>query len=206
MKFTKINESHDTNLNMPKGYSIVKKNKYIRINYQQSMFLKSKWYLSFALAGLGFIILQILGLFLNEKVGGGILTLELAWTSETLNQSLTRWDHNDLIIKIIFDLFFIPAYTYFFYTSVQLASSFLKTNSFLIRLSKYLIVLSFMPFAFGYSKNAILLMTVSGYYNEQSIQITFILATLKYMSIALIFVYLIVSYFQIRFTKSKNLL
>jgi len=170
------------------------------------MFLKSKWYLSFALAGLGFIILQILGLFLNEKVGGGILTLELAWTSETLNQSLTRWDHNDLIIKIIFDLFFIPAYTYFFYTSVQLASSFLKTNSFLIRLSKYLIVLSFMPFAFGYSKNAILLMTVSGYYNEQSIQITFILATLKYMSIALIFVYLIVSYFQIRFTKSKNLL
>lgn len=168
------------------------------------MSLKTSWFLSLALAGLGLTILQILGLLLTIKVEGEISTLALAWTIDTFNVALTRWDHNGLIIRIIFDLFFIPAYTYFFYTSVKVSAKFLLESSLLARISKYVIVLSFFPFVFGYSQNALLLLSVSGYYHEFSIQFTYILATLKYISVDLIFAYLIISYFQYRFTKSKN--
>lgn len=167
------------------------------------MSLKTRWQISLSLASLALIILQIQGSILSERVKGGILSLEFAWSSEKLNDLLSKWDYSDVMINIIFDLFFIPAYTYFFYTSVQLAQSALANNANILRIGKYVIPLCFLPFIFDYLENAIMLMSVSGYYSEFSIQFTYLLAMLKFISIALIFSYLMVCLILFGFLKMK---
>ena len=152
----------------------------------------------FSIATLGSIILFIImrwqGSTLKTTTSSrAIIDLEFADSALRLHELLIRWDITVVRINIWIDFLFIIAYTIFLSVAAEIFASKWPEKSLYSRMGYLFARLAFTAGIFDIAENLLMLQSVSGNYTGSSLQLTFYCASIKFILVALIFIYLIIS-------------
>ena len=151
--------------------------------------IKWRWSLLFVLASGA--LMQFQGRSLKTALNPiGIIDLELADTVTELNAVLVNWDLNIVRLNIWIDFLFIAAYTFFFVQSLQIFIAKHRIH-WLKQVGKRLIALAYLAAMLDVLENILMLFSISGYYSNSSVLITASTASLKFVVIGCILLYLI---------------
>lgn len=157
------------------------------------MSTKTKWTLSLLGALATAIIMQAQGGgFKTDFTPLGIVSLELASSITQVQHILAIWNHKDLLLNIGLDFLFIPAYTFFFIQSLKITIS-KHRLSWVQQLGTKLIAVAYIAAALDVIENVLMLSSMMGHYTASSVYATATVASLKFLSIAFILFYLILS-------------
>ena len=142
-----------------------------------------------------FIVLRWQGSTLQTTTSPrAIIDLEFANTAGRLHELLMRWDIHVVRINIWFDFIFIIAYTFFLSLCAEMYASKWQANSFLSRAGYLFTRLAYAAGIFDIAENLLMLQSIAGNYTENSLQLTFYCATIKFILVFFIFLYLIISF------------
>jgi hypothetical protein len=152
---------------------------------------KIKWRWSLLLVLVSGAIMQFQGRSLKTASNPiGIVDLELADTVTELKAVLMNWDADIVRLNIWIDFIFILAYTFFFIQSIQLILA--KYRPICIQqLGKKLIKLAYVAAVLDVIENILMLASIMGHYSAGSVLATASIATLKFLIIAIILIYLV---------------
>jgi hypothetical protein len=132
--------------------------------------MKKKWIFSLVGFVLTTAMMQWQGASLkNVAAPGGILGLEFARNSESLQLLLISWKSNDVWTNILLDFIYIPSYTFFFVASLRL-----------LRAANFTVVLASLAALFDLAENSLMMLSLAGHYSSISLQATALLAGLKF--------------------------
>jgi hypothetical protein len=120
----------------------------------------------------------------------GIIDLEFADRAERLMQLRLFWDHDVVVTNIFLDFLLIAAYAWFFFTA---CSSVNKQNP-LSKWSRYFAGLSMAAAFFDVCENFLMLLVWNQRFSPVVLKIVFYCAAIKFILIALVILYLIVSF------------
>lgn len=124
----------------------------------------------------------------------GIVDLEFAITAQRLQELLIRWDITVVRINIWLDFIFIISYTFFLSLCAEMYASKWQPNSLLSRAGYLLAKLAFAAGIFDIAENLLMLQSIAGNYTDNSLQLIFYCAAIKFMLVFFIFLYLIISF------------
>ncbi len=133
----------------------------------------------------------------------GILALEFANTSEKLSLILSLWPIDAAKVNIWLDFIFIIVYTHFFLLTLSIAANQWK-HKILIRIGKWLMVSAWIAAVFDVMENIIMLASLARHYTEISLQATVYFASIKFLIVILILLYLLVSLLTNLFSPKTN--
>lgn len=152
---------------------------------------KIKWRWSLLLVLVSGAIMQFQGRSLKTASNPiGIVDLELADTVTELKAVLMNWDAGIVRLNIWIDFIFILAYTFFFIQSIRLILDKHRPN-WIQQLGKKLIKLAYVAAVLDVIENILMLASIMGHYSAVSVLATASIATVKFLIIAIILVYLI---------------
>lgn len=168
------------------------------------MTLKKHWLLSLLLTFCTAFLMQWQGMPLkSEATPIGIVNLELANTEELFQKIMSIWDNPTVQLNIWLDFLFIPAYTYFFVSSLWWIRE-KHQNSWMKSAGQNLNILAYLACILDIVENIFMLFAIGGNYSGLSLQLMAIIASLKFICIAFILIYLIVSLPLILFGSKKS--
>lgn len=151
---------------------------------------KIKWRWSLLLVLVSGAIMQFQGRSLKTASNPiGIVDLELADTVTELKAVLMNWDADIVRLNIWIDFIFILAYTFFFIQSIRLILAKYRPN-WIQQLGKKLIKLAYVAAVLDVIENILMLASIMGHYSAGSVLATASIATLKFLIIAIILIYL----------------
>ncbi len=122
----------------------------------------------------------------------GILALEFANTSEKLSLILSVWPMDAAKLNIWLDFIFIIVYTRFFLLTLSIAVNQWQ-HKIPTRIGKWLIVSAWIAAVFDVAENIIMLASLARHYTELSLQATAYFASIKFLIVLLMLLYLLVS-------------
>jgi hypothetical protein len=154
---------------------------------------KTKWILSLLSALATALIMQTQGAGLKSDFTPlGIVSLELASSITQLQHILAVWNQQNVVLNIGLDFLFIPSYTFFFIQSLKITIS-KHRLSWLQNLGTKLLAVAYVAAALDIIENMLMLSSILGHYSAGSVYATASAASLKFLSIACILFYLILS-------------
>lgn len=133
----------------------------------------------------------------------GILALEFANTSEKLSLILSLWSIDAAKVNIWLDFIFIIIYTHFFLLTLSIAVNQWKHNI-LTRIGKWLMASAWIAAVFDVMENIIMLASLARHYTELSLQATAYFASIKFLIVLLMLLYLLVSLLTNLFSPKTN--
>lgn len=152
---------------------------------------KTTWIFSLIAALATAIMMQTQGAGLKTDLTPlGIVSLELAASLGRVQQILSTWNHQELVLNIGLDFLFIPAYTFFFIQSLKITISALQL-SWLQQVGTKLIAVAYLAAALDVIENILMLSSSMGYYSASSVLATVGIASCKFISIGFILLYLL---------------
>jgi len=122
---------------------------------------------------------------------GGILDLEFANNAERLMQLRLFWTHDDVVTNIFLDFLFIAAYAWFFVA----ACSSISVKNPLSKWSQHFAGISLAAAGFDVCENFLMLLVWNERFSPSVLKIVYYCAAIKFILIALVIIYLIVSFF-----------
>lgn len=122
----------------------------------------------------------------------GILALEFANTSEKLSVILKLWSIDAAKVNIWLDFIFIIVYTRFFLLALSIAVIQWKYKI-VARIGNWLMVAAWIAAAFDVMENVLMLVSLTNRYSQLSLQATAYFASVKFLIVLLILLYLLVS-------------
>lgn len=129
---------------------------------------------------------------IQPATSAGILALEFADSSKKLEPIFQVWEESVAKINICLDFLFITAYTNFFLLALAKAGQ--QWSRLLIRqMSHILSWLALLAAVLDMVENLLMLQTLSGHYNQYSLQLTWYCAATKFLIVLMIIVYLLLS-------------
>lgn len=141
-----------------------------------------------------FIIMRWQGSTLKTTTSPrAIVDLEFADSALRLHDLLVRWDITVVRMNIWLDFLFIIAYTIFLSLAAEFFATKWPVKSLFSRIGYLLAKLAYAAGIFDIAENLLMLQSISGNYTESSLQLTFYCASIKFILVALIFLYLIIS-------------
>lgn len=153
-----------------------------------------KWIYSFVFFLAMTIVMQWQGASLKIAIApSGILALEFANREILLFPLLSNWKLNVVRMNIFLDFIYIVSYTLFFITSLKrLVQKYSK--GFYHNVGSALINIALMAALFDIVENVFMLFTISNQYNSISLEITSLFASLKFILIVFIILYLVLAF------------
>ncbi|MFM6954453.1 MAG: hypothetical protein ACKOWL_05660 [Sphingobacteriaceae bacterium] len=157
------------------------------------MSTKTKWTISLLGALATAIIMQTQGAgFKTDFTPLGIVSLELASSITQVQQILAVWNRQDVLLNIGLDFLFIPAYTFFFIQSLKITIS-KHTFTWLQKIGTKLLAVAYLAATLDVIENILMLSSSMGHYSASSVCATATVATMKFLCIACVLFYLILS-------------
>lgn len=152
--------------------------------------MKIKLLLSFLAMAIMIFVMRWQGQTLVTEVSTrGIIDLEMARTLDRLQQLQTAWQWTDVQLNIILDFGFILAYTWFFTTS---AISIKKRRDW-TRIGSVFIALAYIAGLLDVVENSLMYLVFSNSIGAASLNLIFYCATAKFILIAVLIFYFLLS-------------
>jgi predicted signal transduction protein with EAL and GGDEF domain len=129
---------------------------------------------------------------MQPATSSGILALEFADTPKKLEPIFDSWNESVAMINICLDFLFIAAYTNFFLLALSKAARQWQVLR-IRRLSNTLSWLALLAAILDMVENLLMLQTLSNHYSHFSLQLTWYCATVKFLIVFLIVIYLLAS-------------
>jgi hypothetical protein len=123
----------------------------------------------------------------------GIVHLEFADTATRLHELLAHWDNSVVKVNIWLDFFFIVSYVSFFAIACVYAAMKWADGSTLRAAGMVLARLAFAAGVFDIAENLLMLQSIGGNYTDASLILTWYCAAIKFLVIAVIILYLLLS-------------
>lgn len=123
----------------------------------------------------------------------GIVNLEFADTTARLHELLAHWDLAVVKINIWIDFLFIVTYVSFFAIACVYAAMKWPDGSGLQQAGMVLARLAFAAGVFDIAENLLMLQSVGGNYTDTSLVLTWYCAAIKFLLVAVILLYLLLS-------------
>lgn len=151
-----------------------------------------------SVATLGFIVMLVLMRFQGNGLvipnsPLGILNLEFADTAAKMQNLLAHWDLATVQLNIWLDFIFIISYVYFLSAVAEACALKWPKENGMRQTGLFLEKLAYAAGLFDIVENLLMLQTINGHYNEHSLQLTFYCAAFKFLLIAILLVYFVLS-------------
>jgi hypothetical protein len=140
------------------------------------------------------IVMRFQGSSLKTPVSTrSIIDLEFADTSQRVYELLSRWDISMVKMNIWLDFIFIICYVLFLSLAAEACALQWPENSMPKQAGLFLARIAYAAGIFDVVENLFMLQTVEKNFTDLSLQLTFYCAAIKFMLIAFILIYFIVS-------------
>ena len=123
----------------------------------------------------------------------GIVDLEFASTKERLHEVLLHWDLSVVKMNIWLDFLFIVCYVLFLSIASEACAEKWPVKTMPAQIGIIFARLAYAAGVFDIAENLLMLQSVGGNYTDASLQLTFYCASIKFLIIGLIIIYLIAS-------------
>ncbi len=140
-----------------------------------------------------FIAMRFQGAPLKTAITlGGILNLEFANSPAKLMETLNAWDLSIAKQNIWIDFLLIPSYVLLFSMIAAICSNKWQ-NMLLIRMGTLLTKAAFVAGILDIAENLLMLQSIAGNYTPSSLWLTYYCASVKFLILLLIVLYIIIS-------------
>lgn len=151
-----------------------------------------------SVATLGFLVMLVImrfqGAALDTPVSPrAIIDLEFADTAQRVSQLLSHWDISVVKINIWLDFFFILSYVWFLLVIAETLALKWPEQHPMRHVGLFLSRATVAAGVFDVVENLLMLQTISGSYTTHSLQLTFYCALIKFIIIAVVFLYFLAS-------------
>jgi hypothetical protein len=150
----------------------------------------------------GWLRWQGASLFTAESKGG-IVDLEMADTPEKLQHLLGLWNKQVAVNNIYIDFLFIPCYALFLAVCCKYMAEKIVRPSFKIwanRLVKLIVVAALLDVV----ENILMLMSIAGNYTSETLLLTRLIASSKFLFVGLAILYILFGLFISLFSKKST--